>query len=368
MGKKIFKRSAAILLASHFIIPQVFAAQCEYKIVDSWGGGFKGEISITNDGDVNLDGWNVAWAYTNGETLRNTWSATVAGGNPYSAEALSWNKVIRPGRAVTFGFVGISPNGPATVVNVTGDVCSNSGQSSSGSSVFSSASSIPSSPSSSQQSSMSQSSVQSSTQSSVVSSVSSSEVSSVQVSSASESSSSVAAPAVLWSLDNEASSLHFSTTKKIHIVENMSFSRLSGAVTAEGVASLTIDLTSIQSGIDIRNTRMQNLLFQTDTFSDAKVTLPIDLDDLSQLAVGNIQEFTITAELDLHGVTQNITTSLKISRLTDSKIMVKNTAPILIVADDYSLDSGVEALRSVANLSSIGKVVPVDFTLFYNAL
>lgn len=148
----------------------------------------------------------------------------------------------------------------------------------------------------------------------------------------------------------------------------MRFTRLSGDVFDNGIATLVIDLTSIDSGIEVRDGRMQNLLFETGIFSAATVRLPVDIPALSAIAVGQFTTLAITAELDLHGVTNDITTDIKISRLSASKIMVQNVAPILVVADDYNLEGGIEELRSVANLSSIGKVVPVDFTLIYNAL
>ncbi|MDO8262768.1 MAG: cellulase family glycosylhydrolase, partial [Gallionella sp.] len=84
--------------------------------------------------------------------------------------------------------------------------------------------------------------------SSSVAVTSSSAPSSVAPSSSSRSSSSVATTAA-WTLDTTASYLNFVTTKNTHNVEVHNFGTLSGDISAAGVATLTIDLNSVNTAV-----------------------------------------------------------------------------------------------------------------------
>ena len=83
-----------------------YAAVCEYKLASQWNNGFLANITITNDTDTTIDGWQVNWELANGESINNGWSASFSNSNPYSASDLGWNSVIRPGGSIEFGFVG----------------------------------------------------------------------------------------------------------------------------------------------------------------------------------------------------------------------------------------------------------------------
>lgn len=369
MGKRLLQSGMLMLLAAGATIEPLQAAQCDYTIVNEWSNGFQAEIRITNNGPSSINGWTVNWEYSDGTSINHGWNASLSGSNPYTASALGWNSAIAPNQSVAFGFVANKGAGQAQTPLVTGDVCaaassSTSVQSSSlaaSSSSVAISSSAPSSSSVISSSSVMSSSIASS--SSVV--ATSSSISSV-ASSSGESSSSVA-PINSWVLDAGRSRLTFSTTKKIHVVENMTFTELAGGISQSGVATLGISLASIESGIDIRNERMRNFLFETSVFPEATVTLPVDMVALENLNVGENLRLAVTASLDLHGVIRDVSTELKVSRLSENLVLVQNVAPILIVADDYDLEAGVEELRSLASLNSIGKVVPVDFTLFFSA-
>ncbi len=102
--------------------PQPGNVDCSHQVVNSWQGGFQGEVTILNNSATPIVGWAVEWTYVDGSTLQSSWNATVIGGNPYQASHLSWNKTIAPGQSISFGFTG---NGAGTVAGITGDVCDN---------------------------------------------------------------------------------------------------------------------------------------------------------------------------------------------------------------------------------------------------
>jgi len=167
-------------------------------------------------------------------------------------------------------------------------------------------------------------------------------------------------------LDSQNSSLYFVSTKQTHVLENHQFTMLSGSISNAGEARLNIDLSSVETGIAVRNQRARDFLFEVATFSEAVASLPVDLNALSAQAVGSTQTQNILATLDLHGVSAVVDTDVTITKLSDSQIVVRNASPILISAGDYGLTGGIDTLRNLANLNSISYTVPVNFTLIFN--
>jgi hypothetical protein len=145
------------------------------------------------------------------------------------------------------------------------------------------------------------------------------------------------------------------------------FNRISGAISATGVATLAIDLSSVNTNIALRDERMRDLLFQITSFPTATATLNLPNGLLTGLAVGDTSEIQLTASLDLHGVTSPVATKVSVQRLSATRILVQNLSPIVVNAPDYALAAGVEALRAAVGIASISSAVPVDFTLVYDA-
>lgn len=107
--------TASILLAAS---QQTWAA-CTYTVTNNWGGGFTGEIKVTNDTTQTVSTWSVSWQETNA-SVTNAWNATLGGSNPYTATALNWNATLAPGASASFGF---QANGTAGAPKVTGKLC-----------------------------------------------------------------------------------------------------------------------------------------------------------------------------------------------------------------------------------------------------
>ena len=327
------------LALSALSIP-TFAA-CQYTIQDQWGSGFNAKIKVTNDGTSPISGWNVNWQYAGDNRITNSYNATVAGTNPYTATNLNWNSTIQPGQYVEFGFQGSKGSASAEIPVVSGTGCGTAASSSSAVTASSSKPATSSSSSVLSSSSRSSSSVATSTNSSVATAA--------------------------WNLSTTDSSLNFVTTKNSHTVEVHNFTTFSGNISTSGVATLTIDLSSVNTGVTLRDQRMRDLLFQTSTYPTATVSVTLPSTLLGSLAVGQTAPTDITASLNLHGVTGTITTKVSVQRLSSSRIMVQSIAPILLKAGDYSLTDGVEALRAAVGIASISAAVPVDFALVFDA-
>lgn len=170
-----------------------------------------------------------------------------------------------------------------------------------------------------------------------------------------------------WNLDTTASYLNFVTTKNTHNVEVHNFTTINGNISAAGVATLTIDLSTVNTGVALRDERMRDLLFNVTTFPTATVTVAVPSTLISSLAVGQSAATDITASLNLHGVTGTITTKVSVQKLTANRVLVQSLSPILVKAGDYALTDGVEALRAAVSIASISVAVPVDFALVFDA-
>ncbi|KAA5605503.1 YceI family protein [Roseospira marina] len=174
-----------------------------------------------------------------------------------------------------------------------------------------------------------------------------------------------AARAASWTLDGSPSFVSFASIKAKDIGEVHSFGALSGSVAEDGTATVTIDLASVNTGIDIRDERLRTELFHIDQFPAATITAPVPLDGLSDLAVGESAERDVTATLDLAGESHDLAVPLLVTRLSETRMMVQPLQLLIVQADDYALGDGIGTLREIAGLSEISHAVPVTFLLVF---
>ncbi|WP_027961524.1 YceI family protein [Halomonas halodenitrificans] len=167
-----------------------------------------------------------------------------------------------------------------------------------------------------------------------------------------------------WQLDEERSSVHYVSVKDASTGEINSFGTLSGTIDAQE-SRVVIDLASVETGIDIRNERMQEMLFETGEFGEAEVSVAMGEETLSDMQAGEHRQATQTLSLTLHGETLELEAEMQALRLDDSSLVISSVHPVIISAEDFGLGEGVEALREVAGLSSISTSVPVSFNLMF---
>lgn len=174
-----------------------------------------------------------------------------------------------------------------------------------------------------------------------------------------------AAAMAQWSLNNDQSTLSFVTVKADHVAEVHTFDRLSGSVDASGNVAITIELASVNTMIDIRNERMQAMLFETDMFPQAEISARVNVASLRAMASGESRSQNLDLTLEMHGESNDYSTDVIVTRTTDG-VVVSSLKPILVTAENHALVSGVEALREVAGLPSISRAVPVSFTVVFD--
>ena len=170
-----------------------------------------------------------------------------------------------------------------------------------------------------------------------------------------------------WSLDNSASTLSFVTVKADHVGEVHTFDQLSGSIDDRGNVEILVELASVNTLIDIRNERMQSMLFETNLFPRAMITGDVDLASFVEMSPGASITAQVEFELDIHGVSNSYNTELIVTRLANG--MVASTSkPIIVTAASHGLVDGVEALREIAGLPSISRSVPVTFNVVFDEI
>ena len=165
-----------------------------------------------------------------------------------------------------------------------------------------------------------------------------------------------------WTLDGGGSDINFVSVKKGTVAEVHHFTRLTGSVKGEN-ATVVIDLTSVETGIGIRNERMKSMLFEVARFASAAITADLSSIDFHALKAGGSLSTAVPLTLDLHGVSKDLSVQVRVTALAGDKLLVTSREPVIVKATDFGLAGGVEALREVAKLSSIAQAVPVSFHL-----
>lgn len=77
-----------------------------YSVANQWPTGFQADVRVTA-GSAAISGWTVTWAFANGQSVSQAWSATVTrSGQDVTAVNMGYNGNLGAGASTTFGFIG----------------------------------------------------------------------------------------------------------------------------------------------------------------------------------------------------------------------------------------------------------------------
>src|SRR5690606_2587333 len=105
-----------------------------------------------------------------------------------------------------------------------------------------------------------------------------------------------------WTLDGSASSFYYVTSKNAAISEVNSISGLSGTIGGDDKATLQLDLSTVNTAVEIRDERMRDIVFQVANFPSATISVTVDSEGLDGMQAGMPVSGSYTASVDLHGV------------------------------------------------------------------
>jgi GH43 family beta-xylosidase len=85
-----------------------------YKLVNSWSGGYQGEVNVANNGSTTLGGWTVTMNLASGQTISQVWGGSHStSGSTVTVRNAPWNGSLAPSTSTTYGFIGGgSPSAP----------------------------------------------------------------------------------------------------------------------------------------------------------------------------------------------------------------------------------------------------------------
>ncbi|KZN34380.1 hypothetical protein N480_22515 [Pseudoalteromonas luteoviolacea S2607] len=372
------------------------SAQCVFEVEQEWISGFRGKVTITNTESTAISSWKVLMAFADNTKLTGVWHGKHSGNNPYEIINENYNGTINPGQSLDFGFNAQKAHENDTPTTPSlGGLCSVDGGLNHAPSAVASASvttgerpltvNFDSSGSSDQDGDAlnfswdfgdGASSNDSnpthvfdeegtySVKLTVSDGVNRTVSESINIQVSEPDVTPIEQPFIL---DSQSSNLYFVSTKKQHLVEAHTFGILSGSISTAGEASLTIDLTSVDTGNETRDGRMKEFLFETSSYPTAEVQLSVDYAALIALPIGSAEKQSISATLNLAGVIKEVNANVVIRRLAHNKVLVQSLTPVVLDATDFGLESGIETLKTLASLSVISYAVPVSFSLVFEA-
>jgi polyisoprenoid-binding protein YceI len=163
-----------------------------------------------------------------------------------------------------------------------------------------------------------------------------------------------------------SSRVGFVSIKNNSIGENNVFEQLTGSISDAGLVALSIDLTSVETGVGIRNERLQRMLFEVGKFPTATVQATLSPSQLEALNAGASVSETVKVTVSLHGVSVDKLAALSVG-VSENGLRVTSTQPIVVTAQDFGLESGVAALQAIAGLNAISRSIPITVDLSLRA-
>ena len=165
-----------------------------------------------------------------------------------------------------------------------------------------------------------------------------------------------------WTIDGDTSALHFLSTKNSQVTEVHKFDSFNGNLSDSGKLNVEVDLSSVNTAIDIRNKRMQEMLFNVSKYATANFEATLT-DTMMKLKAGDVVNGKVDGILTLHGQAVPTTFAVTVSQVDEDTLTVSTSAPTLIKAESFGLAKGVAALQEIAGLKSITTTVPVTFSV-----
>ena len=168
-----------------------------------------------------------------------------------------------------------------------------------------------------------------------------------------------------WVLNGDQSVVSFGSIKNDTNGEAHTFTGLSGSVSADGMATVDIDLNSVNTQIEIRDERMVEHVFKN--APSATLKAEIDMAALEGLAVGESTVTEIDGDVAFLGVEAPVYMDVYVMRLDDENVMVTTNSMMFISAEELEINDGIDTLMELAGLDGITRTSPVTFRLMFSA-
>jgi polyisoprenoid-binding protein YceI len=169
-----------------------------------------------------------------------------------------------------------------------------------------------------------------------------------------------------WALLSDSANFTIGTTKNETITEVHKLQKVEGFVRNNGNARVSVNLLSIDTGIEIRDERMQAMLFTTAT--QAVYSATVDMEKFRKLEAGDSKDFQLQGSLEMNDRSAVIPVATKITRLDSGNYQIKTVSANKIDVGKFGFSGGIEQLRAVANLKNISPIVTFEFKLEFEPI
>ena len=174
-----------------------------------------------------------------------------------------------------------------------------------------------------------------------------------------------------WKVNEAQSHFTFQSVKAAQVgpdaaTEVHRFKRIEGKLKKDGSFELTLPIKGLATGIEIRDERMMEMLFNSSAYPAIQVKGTVDAAYLSGQQPGQFKDVDVEAELTILDQTHPVKTTLRYTALDNDRFMVSTLDPIIVNGNDFTLTEGIVSLREIANLAFISHTVPVNFDLVFD--
>ncbi|MEM7439283.1 MAG: YceI family protein [Pseudomonadota bacterium] len=173
------------------------------------------------------------------------------------------------------------------------------------------------------------------------------------------------AHAETWTFDSSNSRISFGSVKQGDIGESHGLSGIKGTVSADGAVTATIDLSTVDTDIDVRNERMIKHVFKN--APDAKLTATLDMDALKAMAPGDTTTILVEGALEFLGEEIPLDVDMFVMRATGDKVVAVSDGMVYLSTEELGINAGIDMLKEIAGLDSITRATPVSIRFVFNA-
>lgn len=167
-----------------------------------------------------------------------------------------------------------------------------------------------------------------------------------------------------WTLSAEESKISYGSIKKNTVGEVNHFKTISGNINKDGKVEVNIDLSSIETYIEIRNQRMLKHVFDI-TSPNAILTANIDMNEIKSLDVGDTILIDTAGILSILGNDIEIDATFFIARLSENRMVAITDEMIMLKTATLGVDAGIDILMKLAKLNDITRVSPVNLRFVF---
>ena len=91
-----------------------------YSVVNSWSGGFQGQVVVKNTGSGTLNGWSLGWTFPGSQAINNLWNGSYTqSGETVTVSNASYDGSLASGATATVGFTATGTSASPSSVSCT---------------------------------------------------------------------------------------------------------------------------------------------------------------------------------------------------------------------------------------------------------